>query len=96
MRSATLVLSLLCATGCTGDPAKEPDAIMDADRAFARDVQTRRLEAWVAAFADSAVVLRPNAPVGVGKGAVRERMAAAFADTSFALNWEPTRADVAA
>ena len=97
MRSLTSpgVLLLFC-SACGRDPAVLRNDLMDADRAFARDVQARRLEGWVEAFADSALVLRPNVPVAVGKAAVRERIAAAFADTSFTLNWEPIRADVAA
>lgn len=85
-----MVLAAACGSG-----AKDRDALMEADRAFARASQDRRLEAWLDAFSDSGILMRPNAAVTPGKAFLRERMAAAFADTSFSLNWEPIRADVA-
>lgn len=97
MRSLTSVIALwwVCA-GCNQNLAEAKNTLMDADRAFARDVQARRLEGWLAAFADSGLLLRPNAPVTPGKAFVGERMASAFGDTSFTLNWEPLMADVSA
>lgn len=95
-RPAAIGLALWAA-GCA--PARQdPDAgraaLMQADRDFARATAERRLAGWVEAFADSGFQLRPGKPVAAGRDTVREFMAAAFADTTWTLGWEPARADI--
>ena len=72
-----------------------PDAgqLMEADRTFASDVATRGVDAWVEAFAEDGAMLQPGAEVR-GHGAIREAMAAAFADPGFSLAWDPTHAEI--
>ena len=93
---------LLCAfplLSCTRteSPATPPDpqVLLEADRAFARATAERRAEGWVSFFADDGAQLVPGSEVR-GLDAIRELMGPAFADTSFILSWEPTRADIAA
>jgi hypothetical protein len=69
--------------------------LMEADRAFNRATAERRVDGWVDFFAEDGSMFRPGGTV-TGKAAVRERMAPAFADTSFTLTWDPTEADVGA
>jgi len=89
---AILTCVLFLAAG--GARAQSADQLLDADRAFARAVATGRLDAWVGFFADSGTQFRAGRPV-VGRAAVREFMAPAFADTTWQLTWEPHRAEIA-
>jgi ketosteroid isomerase-like protein len=88
-----LVLLISVVAACRLDPDALRNALLDADRDFARESQIRRLDAWVDVFADSALLVRPNAALNKGKATVRESMRPAFADTSFSLNWEPVLAE---
>lgn len=87
------VVTLALVAACQDD-GRDREALMEADRAFARASQERRLDAWLEVFSDSGILMRPNAAVTPGKTFLRERLAASFADTTFSLNWEPIRADV--
>ncbi len=92
------LLALLLLGGCVTDAATRKltleDEVMDADRAFAHDVQQRRLEGWVAAFDEhGSQVDEQGAPVS-GKDAIRAYMKAAFDDPGFQLSWEPVEASV--
>jgi ketosteroid isomerase-like protein len=69
-------------------------SLLGTDRAFARESQTRGLAAWTDFFADSGILMRPNAAVTPGKAFMQERMGAVLEDTSFSMTWEPLRADV--
>lgn len=77
------------------DLARERAALLDADRAFAAVTARERLEGWVSYFAPDGAMIEPGGPV-TGPDAIRRLMAPAFADTSFALAWEPAQAEVAA
>lgn len=65
-----------------------------ADRAYAADVASRGLDAWVEAYAEDG--LRPDLFGGVvqGRDAIREADAALFAYPSTRLEWEPVHAAV--
>lgn len=78
---------------CQPEPGALRDALLEADREFARESQVRRLDAWLDVAADSVMLVRPSAPLTKGREAVREAMGPAFADTSFAVNWEPVLAE---
>lgn len=64
---------------------------METDRAFARDVAVRGVEAWVEAFTDSGAVFQPGGTLR-GHAAIRQLMTPEFADTTFHLSWEPVEA----
>lgn len=88
-----LLLCALCA-GCAHTAARtDPKLLLDADRAFAADVAKRGIDGWVDAFAPDGVTLPAGAPLTVGRAAIREHMAPAFATPGFRLDWTPQRAD---
>ena len=91
------VVSAALLGGCT--PRVDGEAvrtqIMEADRAFARETAARRTDGWVEAFAENGVMFTGAQPV-TGHDAIRATMAPAFADTTFRLEWGPTRAEVSA
>ena len=88
-----------------GDPSTQREEAMTrstaeelraADRRFAAEVAavagSERTAAWVRWFADDGCQIVPGAVVR-GHAAIRELMAPAFADTGFALAWEPDLAE---
>jgi ketosteroid isomerase-like protein len=91
------LLPLLLLAGCAHTAARtvrnDPGALLDADRAFAADVAKRGLDAWSDAFTADGVAFPANAPLTVGRGAIRELMAPAFATSGFRIEWTPQRAD---
>ena len=66
--------------------------LLKADRAFARDTAVKRLEGWMAYMAEDAVLFSDK-PV-VGTDAIRAFYLPAFADQTFILSWQPTRAEM--
>ncbi len=76
-----LLTGALCA-------AQGPDALMQADRDFARATAEKGLDGWMSFMADDAVLLRTQ-PV-VGKDAIRQNMAQSFSTPGFKLTWTPT------
>jgi len=98
MKTRALLPVLILLGGCVTDAALRKltleDEVMDADRAFAADVQQRRLEGWVAAFDEhGSQVDEKGAPV-TGHDAIRAYMKGAFDDPKFQLSWEPVEASV--
>lgn len=91
-----LALAGLAACAADPPPRADPSTLTVADRAFARAVTERGLEAWVAAFAEDGVMLTAEGVIGPGASSIRAYMAPAFADTGFHLTWEPAFARVAA
>jgi len=99
VRSTALLAALLVACACARprppDVAAGRAALQEADRAFNRATAERRTEGWTEFFADDGAMMLPTGTI-TGQAAIRERMAKAFADTSFTLTWEPQQADVGA
>jgi len=98
MKFAALLPLLFLLGACVTDAATRKltleDEVMDADRAFASDVQQRRLEGWVTAFDEhGSQVDDQGAPV-TGHDAIRAYMQAAFDDPGFQLRWAPVEANV--
>jgi ketosteroid isomerase-like protein len=93
VRSGVVVLALWsCAPQPNAGPSlRAQGELMEADRAFARDVAMRRVDAWVDAFADSGAVFQPGGALR-GHAAIRELMTPEFADTTFHIRWEPVEA----
>jgi len=95
MKTAALLLLL---AGCVTDAATRKltleDELMDADRAFAADVQQRRLEGWVAAFDEHGSQMGDDGAVITGAAAIRAHMQGAFDDPGFQLTWAPVEAVV--
>jgi ketosteroid isomerase-like protein len=69
--------------------------LMAADRAFAVATAQDGLDGWLQYFARGGAQVRSGG-LATGHEAIREWMGPAFADSTFALIWEPHDADVAA
>ncbi len=97
--SAALIVAVLgsaCRAGAPeGDVGRVEAALMEADRAFARETAARGADGWVANFAEDGIMVYSGGTAR-GRAAIRETMARAFADTSFLLEWEPTEAQASA
>jgi ketosteroid isomerase-like protein len=93
MKTAILLALLLAscsAVGSAAGGATEP--LFAADRKFNRDVQTRRLEGWLAAFdVNGSQVDDSFAPI-TGHAAISANMAQFFAEPTNSLWWEPDTA----
>lgn len=90
----TVMLGLLAAIACTGETVPSAEALMDADREFARNVATRGTEGWVNAFATDGMMFDGAQPV-VGHDAIRAYMGPAFDSGQFLLTWDPVDARIA-
>jgi uncharacterized protein (TIGR02246 family) len=71
------------------------DAVLTAEREWAAAAKDRDLERSVSYLADDATMLLPGAPPLVGKAAIRDYMASAFATPGFSVTWEAAEAIVA-
>ncbi len=93
-----LVVCFLAIPSCTGQPdnrSADEAAIRQADIAWARDCATGDVEKYLSNFMDGGVVLAPNAPIAVGKDAIRKIMGGFFSAPGFTIQWEPIAAEVA-
>ena len=92
----TLLFALLLAACATpgSHGTSDVDALLAADRAFARDTQVRRLEGWLAAFDERGSQFDDEAGLVSGHAAIRLKMAGYFADPGNELTWEPDGAQV--
>ena len=98
MHRSLLVLAILLPS-CTSaaiDPAAEHEALLQADRAFARETAARGVEGWMDFHLEDAHNVPATGPAVVGHAAIRERMTAFLADTTQFFTWEPLFAEVAA
>jgi len=66
------------------------EALFAEERAFAADVKSRGLEAWVERFPADGAMLSSRGAVE-GPVAVRERMAPSFRAEGFSIEWSPDR-----
>ncbi len=91
-----LILPGLLASGCAQGVNVEGEraALRQADIEFAKATAARSVEGWVSYFAEDGSMFPANAPIVTGKEAIRALMAPAFANPSFSLSWQPTRAEV--
>ncbi len=69
--------------------------IRDTDAQWSKTAGTRDVDATVAFYSDDASVLPPNAPVAVGKKAIREVWAALLVPEVVSISWQPTKVEVA-
>jgi uncharacterized protein (TIGR02246 family) len=81
--------------GCskTGGVADSSE-IMEADRAFARATAENGAEGWVSNFAVDGIMVSGQTVVS-GHDSIRALMTPLFADSTYSLEWEPRRAEVA-
>jgi uncharacterized protein (TIGR02246 family) len=103
LRSVALACVLLVA-GCTGaqQPSAQSDtraadeaAIRKADADWVKAGQSKQVDAWVAFYADDAVVLAPNDKVANTKESIRKSVGELLALPSLSITWQPTKVEVA-
>ena len=69
------------------------EALMRADLDFAKDTAAKRIDGWVAWFAEEGMQLTPEGNIK-GRAAIREYMGPAFARPDWSLAWKPTFAEI--
>ena len=92
----TIVLASCMSPAPATDVAAERGALLEADRAFARETAARGVEGWLDFHLEDAHNVPAAGPAVVGHAAIRERMTAFLADTTQFFTWEPVFAEVAA
>ncbi len=75
-------------------PPSPEQVLLKADRDFAQATAQRRLEGWMEYMAEDAVLFSGTGKPVVGKEAIRESRAPAFANRDFQLQWQPTHAEM--
>ena len=75
--------------------AADEAAIRQADSAWSKLAEAKQMDEYFAYFLDDAVLLGPNEPMAADKEAIRNLMGAMFAMPGFAVNWQPTKVEVA-
>ncbi len=81
--------------GSLNGAADPREQLLEADREFDRAVAERGLEAWVDHFAADGRMLPVGADPVIGREAIRNQMAPAFARAGFSIRWRPVFADIA-
>jgi uncharacterized protein (TIGR02246 family) len=93
MSSMRIFLIILCVGSLLGCSRSGPDleqarrAVVAADSAWAAAVAARDLEASVNAMADDGTMFPPDQAPIVGRTAIKEYMAGAFATPGFSVEW---------
>lgn len=97
--AAAILASLVLLPG-TATAADERSALrqalMEADRAFARDTAEEGSGAWADWFADDGLIVTSEGPLAEGREAVRRLVSGFLDDPNLIFTWEPERAEVAA
>lgn len=94
---AALALSVAAAGAATaGDAAARREALLEADRAFARATADKGSEGWMAWFADDGMIVTAEGPLARGRQAVHDLTAPFLEDPNVTFTWEPELAEVAA
>lgn len=94
-------VALLASLGCNSAPPPAPDtkaaeaAVRKADADWVKAASTRKVEDWVAFYADDAVVLPPNDKTAKGKAAIAKPIGELLGLPELNLTWTPTAVEVA-
>jgi ketosteroid isomerase-like protein len=92
---------LLGAVACDTSQPAAPDtaateaAIRKADADWMKAAQSKKVDDWVAFYAEDVVVLPPNDKTLNGKGAARKLIGDLVAIPGLVVTWEPTKVEVA-
>ena len=93
---------LLLLAGCSDTPAPKPDtsaadlkAIKDGEIAWSADFGAKDPEKLASHYADDATLMMPDAPIIMGKDAIRPALKAMMSDKNLALSFTTTTAQVA-
>ena len=92
--------ALLLAAGCnTAPPAPDTkaaeEAVRKADADWVKAAQSKKVDEWVAFYADDAVALPANDKTVVGKDAIRKPIADLLGLPGLSITWAPTKVEVA-
>jgi len=98
------ILAFAAVAGCSPDASQEGGsqqldevaAIRQADLAWVAAQAEDGLDGTMSAYLDDAIMLSPNAPMSVGKGAIRAASTeAGIGSPGFSVSWGPTKIEVA-
>ena len=92
---ALVVLGAACATAPRVDRASEEQRIRELTRQALRAAQAKDAAALAAVYSEDAVLMGENAPIAVGREAIRNAFAQMLALPNVAVTFEPTRIEVA-
>jgi uncharacterized protein (TIGR02246 family) len=76
-------------------PAADEAAVRQADENWEKAAQSKKVDDWVAFYADDAVILPPNEKKADSKEGIRKSVGAMLALPGLALHWAPTKVEVA-
>ena len=95
-------LSVLSLTGCNSSQQQAADtraadeaAVRKADAEWVKAAQTKKVDDWVAFYADDAVVLPPNDKTVTGKDSIRKPIAELVGLPNLSISWTPIKVEVA-
>lgn len=95
---ASLLIALGCSSGTQAPDtrtAADEAAIRLADSYWVKAAQSKQLDAWMAFYAEDAVVLPPNEKIATDKASIRKSVAELLGLPGLSLSWEPTKVEVA-
>ena len=77
------------------DVAADEAAIREIDAQWVKAAGTVQVDAWLAFYADNAVILPPNDAMANGKASARKSVAELLALPGLKVSWRPTKVEVA-
>ncbi|MGA3187887.1 MAG: DUF4440 domain-containing protein [Bryobacteraceae bacterium] len=99
LKTGISIALLSITAACTKPP--EPDtreadskAIRDTEAAWVKTAATKNVDAFVAYYTDDGSVLMPNAPIFVGKQAIKDGLKPMMEDPNFTLAFVPNKVEV--
>jgi ketosteroid isomerase-like protein len=94
--------ALLVIAGCSSSQVPTADtraadeaAVREADTDWVKAAQTKKVDDWVAFYADDAVVLPPNDKTVTGKDSIRKPVGDLLGLPNLSISWTPTKVEVA-
>jgi len=73
--------------------AADERAVREADAAWSKAAAAKDVEAYLAFFAEDALVLPPNAPMLTGKESMRKGLSEEMANPGFSESWQASKAE---
>src|SRR5262245_7065129 len=95
-----LLAGVVLLHGCASAPpadtrAGDEAAIRKIDAEWVKAAQTKQVDAWMAFYADDAVVLAPNEKVAASRESIRKAVGDLLALPGLAITWQPSKVEVA-
>ena len=99
MKISAVVLTLMFAIGSFAQmPANTKaaeEAIRKADSEWVKAAQTKKVDAWMAFYADNATVLPPNDKTASDRTSIRKAVGELLSLPGLSITWKPTKVEVA-